>query len=50
MIARCWLRGKDYWRSLEELAQTPEFQELVERRVSRPGRRMDQPGQTAGNS
>jgi MoCo/4Fe-4S cofactor protein with predicted Tat translocation signal len=24
-------RGKDYWRSLEELAQTPEFQELVER-------------------
>jgi molybdopterin-containing oxidoreductase family iron-sulfur binding subunit len=25
------LGGKDYWRSLEELAQTPEFQELVER-------------------
>jgi MoCo/4Fe-4S cofactor protein with predicted Tat translocation signal len=24
-------RGKDYWRSLEELAQTPAFQELVER-------------------
>ncbi|HYV34527.1 MAG TPA: TAT-variant-translocated molybdopterin oxidoreductase, partial [Gemmataceae bacterium] len=23
--------GQDYWRSLEELAQTPEFQELVER-------------------
>src|SRR6516162_6301884 len=31
------LRGKDYWRSLEELAQTPEFQELVER---------EYPGQT----
>src|SRR4051794_12933563 len=24
-------QGRDYWRSLEELAQTAEFQELVER-------------------
>jgi len=24
--------GKEYWRSLEEFAQTPEFQELVERK------------------
>src|SRR5450631_3337326 len=28
--------GKEYWRSLEELAQTPEFQELVEREFSGP--------------
>jgi len=34
--ARQPLRGKDYWRSLEELAQTAEFQELVEREY--PGR------------
>jgi molybdopterin-containing oxidoreductase family iron-sulfur binding subunit len=26
------VNGKEYWRSLEELAQTPEFQELVERK------------------
>ena len=29
-------RGKDYWRSLDELAQTEEFQELVEREFSGP--------------
>jgi molybdopterin-containing oxidoreductase family iron-sulfur binding subunit len=25
------MRGKDYWRSLNQLADTPEFRELVER-------------------
>src|SRR5437870_10429163 len=29
-------RGKKYWRSLEELAQHAEFQELVEREFSGP--------------
>src|SRR5947209_8853058 len=29
-------RGKEYWRSLDELAQTAEFQELVEREFSGP--------------
>src|ERR1700716_2840694 len=29
-------RGKEYWRSLDELAQTEEFQELVEREFSGP--------------
>src|SRR5437763_1781716 len=28
-------RGRDYWRSLEDLAGTPEFQELVEREFPR---------------
>src|SRR5438128_1838734 len=28
-------RGRDYWRSLEDLAATPEFQELVEREFPR---------------
>jgi MoCo/4Fe-4S cofactor protein with predicted Tat translocation signal len=28
--------GKDYWRSLEELGQTSEFQEMVEREFSGP--------------
>src|ERR1051325_3158236 len=29
-------RGKDYWRSLEELANTAEFRELVEREYCGP--------------
>src|SRR5215467_16344482 len=28
-------RGRDYWRSLDELAATPEFQDLVEREFPR---------------
>ncbi len=28
-------RGKDYWRSLEDLASTPEFQDLLEREFPR---------------
>ena len=27
--------GRDYWRSLDELAATPEFQDLMEREFSR---------------
>ncbi len=30
-------RGLDYWRSLEQLAETPGFQELLDREF--PGRR-----------
>ncbi|MBV8334514.1 MAG: TAT-variant-translocated molybdopterin oxidoreductase, partial [Alphaproteobacteria bacterium] len=26
-------RGRDYWRTLEELAETPEFAAVVEREV-----------------
>src|SRR2546430_17358734 len=28
-------RGRDYWRSLDELSNTPEFKELVEREFPR---------------
>ena len=28
-------RGRDYWRSLDDLAATPEFQDLLEREFPR---------------
>src|SRR5947207_6102014 len=31
------VKGKAYWRSLEELAETPEFQELLRREFPRQG-------------
>src|SRR5436309_16130558 len=37
------VHGKEYWRSLEELAGRPEFQELVEREFSGPPGRCTDP-------
>ena len=34
-------QGRDYWRSLEELAETDSFQEFLHREISPAGFRMD---------
>ena len=42
--ARRHLRGRQFWRSLEELAETPEFRELAAARVPAAGVGVARPG------
>ena len=44
------LAGKAYWRSLDELADTPAFRDWVEQKFPRSMRNFSTAGSTAGDS